>query len=88
MTEVLGIDPRGDVSGVDPQLVDQHVCMLGYILNADLDEFQIADDLRAYVKSYLAPEPELYMCVSDKLAADKICSKAIFRRWLETYLDL
>jgi hypothetical protein len=87
MIEQLGIDPRGDCSGVDPEVVESHVHMLAYILTADLDEFEIADDLRQYVKAYLADQPELYICVLDKMVAQKITTKAIWRRWLETYRD-
>jgi hypothetical protein len=87
MIEQLGIDPRGDLSQVEPEVVESHVHMLAYILTADLDEFEIADDLRAYVKAYLIEQPELYMCVLDKLVADKTTTKAIWRKWLETYRD-
>jgi hypothetical protein len=87
MIEQLGIDPRGDVSGVDPEVVESHVAVLAGILSADIDEFEVADQLRTYVKVYLNHQPELYCCVSDKLAAEKVCSKAIFRKWLDTYRD-
>jgi hypothetical protein len=83
--EQLGIDPRGDTSGIDPEVVESHVSVIASILSADLDEYETAEQLRTYVKVYLNHQPELYMCVSDKLSADKICTKAIFRRWLNVY---
>jgi hypothetical protein len=88
MIEQSGIDPRGDLSAVDPEIVESHVSMLSSIMSADIEEWEVAEQLRAYIKFYLNHQPELWMCVSDKLAADKICSKAIFRRWLEVYRDI
>ncbi len=77
-------DPRGDLSGVDFELRDRHVSSIQDLLNQDKDEFQIADDLRDFETEYLARFPELYITVLDKLAKDKIISKANWRKYLQT----
>jgi hypothetical protein len=77
-------DPRGDVSGVNFELRDKHVSAIADILAQDKDEFGIADDLRAYEAEHLARFQELYITVSDKLAKDKIISKANWRKYLDT----
>jgi phage recombination protein Bet len=80
----LRADPRGDVSGADFELRDKHVSAIADLLAQDKDEYAIAEDLRAYEAEYLARFPELYICVSDKLAKDKIISKANWRKYLDT----
>lgn len=75
-------DPRGDLSGVDFELRDKHVAAITDLLNQDKDEYAIADDLRDYEAEYLNGFQELYITVLDKLAADKIISKANWRKFL------
>lgn len=77
-------DPRGDLSGVDFELRDRHVSSIQDVLNQDKDEYAIADDLRDFETEYLARFPELYIAVLDKLAAEKIISKANWRKYLDT----
>lgn len=77
------VDPRGDLSGVDMPLRDKHVNSLTDILNSDKEEADIAGMLREYIAEELQPFPELYITVLDKLSADKIISKANFRKYLE-----
>lgn len=78
-------DPRGDLSGVDFELRDQRVKEIADLLAQDKDEYAIADDLRAYEQEHLARFNELYIAVQDKLAADKIISKANWRKYLQTW---
>ncbi len=87
MIEQLGIDPRGDTSGIDPEIVESHVSVIASILSADQDEYETAEQLRTYSKVYLNHQPELWCCVSDKLAADKIITKAHFRAYMGLYRD-
>jgi phage recombination protein Bet len=82
------IDPRGDLSGVDWEMRDKHVNSVTDILNADLDEFAIAEKLRQYVNAHLNPEPELYMAVNDELAKRGIISKANFRKYISLVLEV
>jgi ERF superfamily len=81
------VDPRGDVSGVDYALRDKHVSMITDILNSDKDENDIADMLRGYVDEFLQPFPELWITVGDKLAEDKIISKANLKKYLSLNLN-
>lgn len=81
------VDPRGDVSEVDTTLRDQHVSAITDILNSDKEENEVADDLRSYVAEFLQPFPELWITVGDKLAADKIISKANMKKYLSLNLN-
>lgn len=83
-TESVRHDPRGDLSGVDFELRDQRVKEIADLLAQDKDEYAIADDLRAYEQEHLARFNELYIAVQDKLATDKIISKANWRKYLST----
>jgi phage recombination protein Bet len=83
-TTPLQHDPRGDVSSVDFELRDKHVSAITDILAQDKDEYGIADDLRAYEQEHLARFNELYITVQDRLAKDKIISKANWRKYLDT----
>lgn len=82
-----GTDPRGDTSGVDFALRDKHVSAITDILNSDKEEADIADMLRGYVTEFLQPFPELWITVGDKLATDKIISKANMRKYLSLNLN-
>ncbi len=77
------VDPRGDTSGVDFALCDRHVSGITDIINADLEEMEISAQLNDYVGTYLQAFPELYINVMDKLASEKIISKANFKRYLK-----
>jgi phage recombination protein Bet len=80
--QALAHNPRGDVSGVDFELRDKCVATITDLLNQDKDEYAIAEDLRTYELEHLSRFPELYIVVADKLAADKIISKANWRKYL------
>lgn len=80
------IDPRGDLSQVDWELRDQNVSAITDILNSDKEENEIAADLRNHVNQHLQPFPELWIAVGDKLAADKIISKANMKKYLSLNL--
>lgn len=81
------VDPRGDTSGVDTKLRDRCASEITDILNQDKDENVIADDLRTYVAERLQPFPELWITVGDKLAEDKIISKANMKKYLSLNLN-
>lgn len=82
-TEAYVADPRGDLSGVDPAAVLCHVKAITDILNADADEYAIADMLRTYVADHLQSDQETYIATADKLADDKIITKAQLRKYLQ-----
>lgn len=82
-----GLDPRGDLSGVDNDMVLDRFSSIVDLLNQDKDENAIADDLRNYEAEKLQPFPELYIAVQDKLARDRIISKADWRKYLKIGLD-
>lgn len=81
------IDPRGDLSQVDWEMRDKHVTEIQKILEADKDEHAIADELRAYVNEALQPFPELWIAVGDKLASDRVISKANMKKYLSLNLQ-
>jgi phage recombination protein Bet len=80
-----GVDPRGDVSGVDWELRDKIVSEITDIMNLDKEEHEIAEVLREYEATRLQPYQELYITVLDKLAADGIISKANFKKYLKVH---
>jgi phage recombination protein Bet len=87
-TEVVDItpgagNPRGDLSDVDWEMRDRHIKDIVDILAADKEEADIAQEMREYVAEALNPYPELYITVLDKLAKDKVITKAAFRKMLE-----
>lgn len=77
------IDPRGDLSLVDMTLRDQHVKAIKELLDADKEEHEIAQMVKDYVIEFLMPFHELFITVNDELAAQKIISKAAFRKMYE-----
>lgn len=81
------IDPRGDLSGVDNDYVLQHYSSIVDLLNQDKEEKDIAQDCRDYVEVHLQKFNELYICVLDKLAKDKIISKTKWRELLNVGID-
>ncbi len=81
------VDPRGDTSMVSDLDEMQHVASITDLLNADKDENQIADTLRAYEAEFLQPFPERYIRVQDALARDGIISKANWKKYLKVGLD-
>jgi len=82
------IDPRGDLSSVDTTLRDQRVQEITDILNEyGSDEKVVAQKLQEYAAEALQPFPELWIAVNDKLAADKIISKANMRKILSLNLQ-
>lgn len=81
------IDPRGDLSSIENPVRDKHVSAIADILNSDKEEHEIADMLRGYVDEFMQPFPELWIAVNDKLAEDKIVSKAAMRKWLSLNLQ-
>ena len=81
------INPRGDTSSVDWEMRDRHVSAIADILNDDKEEHEIAASLREYEATHLQPFQELYITVLDKLAADKIITKANFKKYLKVGLE-
>jgi hypothetical protein len=81
------IDPRGDLTGVDNTLRDKRVNEIVDLINEyGSDENKLAEVLQDYHKTYLNPFPELWIAINDKLAADKIVSKANMRKLLSLVL--
>lgn len=76
------VDPRGDLSAVDHTEADKWVSDIADILNADKEEHEIAQMLRDAVAE-MNRFPEMYMVVYDKLAKNKIISKANFNAYLK-----
>lgn len=80
-------DPRGDLSGVDNDMVMDRYSSIVDLLNQDKEEAVIAADLREYADEKLNPFPELYICVQDKLAKEGVISKANWRKYLKIGTD-
>lgn len=84
----IRVDPRGDLSDVDFELRDKRVSEItDLIAEYGSDEQQLSEKMREYVREYLQPFPELYITVNDKLAADKIISKANLKKILSLTLE-
>jgi len=90
------VDPRGDLSGVNDNLVLHHYDQICELLNQDKVETDIAQDLREYVAEHLQKFNELYICVQDKLAKNKGVNdngritgigKADWRKYLNLGID-
>jgi len=81
------INPRGDLSGVDNALRDKRCAEIVDLFNEyGSDEQKMAEVMQDYHKTYLNPFPELWIAINDKLAADKIISKANMRKLLSLAL--
>lgn len=81
------IDPRGDLSQVNWEERDTCVREIKEMVDEfGSDEKQMAEKLQAYVAEVLQPFPELWIAVNDKLAADKIMTKATFRKYMSLNL--
>jgi hypothetical protein len=80
-------DPRPDTSAIDSEEVELAVLGIAYIVGEDQEEHEMAQALRSYVNQYLRPNPELWCLVHDRLARDKIISKANFRKLLSLVLE-
>jgi phage recombination protein Bet len=75
---------RGDLSGIDPADVQKHVDAIKELLDqSDKDESAVAQDCRDYVEAYLQKLNELYICVQDQMARDKIITRTKWRKLLE-----
>jgi phage recombination protein Bet len=82
------IDPRGDLSNVDLEERDKCVQEMTDILNEyGSDDKLCAEKIQAYVAEVLQPNPELWISVNDKMAADKIISKSNMRKILSLNLQ-
>lgn len=79
--EVGRNDPRGDTSGVNWEVRDQHVAAIADICaEYGSDEEKLGAVLKDYATTNLNGFQELYITVLDKLAADGILSKTNFRK--------
>jgi phage recombination protein Bet len=81
------IDPRGDLSGVDNEMVMERYSTIVDLLNQDKETHEIAEDLRQYETEALQPFAELYTCVLDKLAREKIITKSKWKDYLKIGLN-
>ena len=79
----VNVDPRGDMSSVKQEDVDRWVSDLKSIVSEyGSDESKLAQLIReAHVE--LNKDQPLYIAVSDKLAADKIITKAIWKGYVK-----
>lgn len=78
----VDLGPRPDTANVDTDLVNRWVGDITDVLNQDKEEHQIAEDLRE-VNAKLSQFPDLFQVVFDRLASEKIITKANFRKYLQ-----
>ncbi len=81
------IDPRGDLSAVNPEDVNKY---FGYVVDTlaqDKDENGIANDLREVDTDMQRYSQEVYIVVCDRLAKDGIISKANYKKYLKVGLE-
>lgn len=81
-----GLNPRGDTSLADSDLVLTHYSNVVDILNADKEEHEIAEMLREH-DIEMSKFPEVAIVVADKLAKDRIISKADYKKYLKVGVD-
>jgi hypothetical protein len=79
-------DPRPDTSKVPPADIAKYCTAVKEIMDQDVDEYEHAELLREIHKE-LTTQTELYVAVADKLAADKIVSKAEWRKYISLKRD-
>lgn len=78
------IDPRGDLSSVDTGIRDKHVSAItDLVAELGSDETALAPALKDYVDTHLNGFQELYIAVSDELAAKGVVSKANFKKLIK-----
>lgn len=77
-----GLNPRGDTSLADSDLVLTHYSNVVDILAADKEEHEIAEMLRKH-DIEMSKFPEVAIVVADKLAKDRIISKADYKKYLK-----
>lgn len=80
-------DPRGDLTDVASDAVDTHVKALAALIDADKEEADIAESMRAYVADHLQADQPLYISVADELQKRNLCTKAGLRAWLQLGLE-
>lgn len=85
--EATKVDPRGDLSAVDLNAVNEHVGAITDILNADQDEKEIARMLREHISQHLNPFPELWIAVNDALVKRGVISKNKLRAYISLNLE-
>lgn len=77
----VDLGPRPDLTQVDTDLAAKWIGTITDLLSQDKDEAEIAAQLRE-VNMELSMFPDLFTVVLDKLAAQKIISKANYRKYL------
>ncbi len=80
--EVGDSSGRPDTSEVDYTMRDKWIGQIVDTLNDDKDEYQMADAIRA-IDAELQKWPELYVLVLDKIAAERVISKANWNKTLK-----
>jgi len=75
---------RMDTSEVDTGLIDHWVWHISETLKMDADEYTVADSLRI-INGNLNNYPPLFQAVFDRLALDKIITKAQFREYCRRF---
>lgn len=81
-----GLNPRGDTSLADSDLVLTHYSNVVDILNSDKEENEIAEMLREH-DIEMSKFPEVAIVVADKLAKDGVISKANYKKYLKVGTD-
>jgi phage recombination protein Bet len=77
-------NPRGDTSGVDWEMRDQHVSAIADLLaEYGSDPAKAGWMYRQYVEANLREFPELWITVDDKCAADGIITKAVAKKYMK-----
>lgn len=82
----VAIDPRGDLSGVTDEMIQPYYDEVVRILNQDKEEGDIANDLREH-NIEMSKFAEIAIATLDKLAKDKVISKANYRKYLNVGND-
>lgn len=77
------VDPRGDLSGVDGDMVARHVATIVDLMNQDKEDYEKAQDLRDFVEAHFNGFHEIYIAVMDELKRRQIITRAKWDEYLK-----
>jgi len=86
ITRSTGVNPRGDLSGVDWEMRDKHVEQIKKLIDEyGSDEGVMGSMYRGYIEAEnLQQFQELWITIEDKLVADEVVNRATMKKWMKS----